>query len=99
MNELEEYVFEYNPDVITISESWVSDSISVLELNLNGFRLFRSVRLCSDGGGYVLCVKELYKTTVVDDLINVPDSESVWCELTSTKSSLVIGVCYHSCIT
>ena len=32
----------------------------------------------------------------MDDLTNVLDSESVWCELTSTKSSLVIGVCHHS---
>ena len=41
-------------------------------------------------------VKELYKTNIVDDLTNVPNSESVWCELTSTKSSLIIDVCYHS---
>ena len=41
-------------------------------------------------------VKELYKTIVVDELTNVPNSELVWCELTSTKSSMVIGVCYHS---
>ena len=33
---------------------------------------------------------------VVDDITNVPDCESVWCELTSTKSSLIIGVCHHS---
>ena len=32
----------------------------------------------------------------MDDLTNVPNSESVWCELSSTKSSFVIGVCYHS---
>ena len=25
----------------------------------------------------------------------MPNFESVWCELTSTKSSLVIGVCHH----
>ena len=41
-------------------------------------------------------VKELYKTIVVDDLSHVPDSESVWCEQTSTGSSLVIVVCDHS---
>ena len=42
------------------------------------------------------CKEVLNKTTVVDDLANVPNSGSVWCELTSTKSSLVIGVCCHS---
>ena len=41
-------------------------------------------------------VKELCKTNIVDDLINVPNSETVWCDLTSTKSRLIIGVCYHS---
>ena len=94
-SELEEYVFEYNPEVIIISDSWAQDSISDVELNLNGFNLLRSDRLFSKGGGCMLYVKELYKT-IVDDLTDVPDSESVLCELTSTKSSLVIGVCYHS---
>ena len=32
----------------------------------------------------------------MDDLANVSKTESVWCELTSTKSSLVIGFCHHS---
>ena len=70
--------------------------ISDVELNLSGFNLFRSDRLFSKGGGCMLYVKELYKTIIVDDLTNEPNSESVWCELTSTKSSLIIGVCYHS---
>ena len=39
MSELEEYVIEYNPDVM-ISESWAHDLISDVELNLNGFELF-----------------------------------------------------------
>ena len=95
MSELEEYVFEYYPDVIMISESWAHDSISDVELNLKGFNLLRSDRLFSKGGGCMLYVKELYIAIVVDDLTNVPNSESVWCKLTSNKSSLVIGVCYH----
>ena len=40
--------------------------------------------------------KEFYKTIVVDDLINVPDTESVWCELTNSKSRLFVGVCFYS---
>ena len=55
-----------------------------------------SDRLFSKGGGCMLYVEELQKTIVVDDLANVPNSESVWCELTSTKFSLVIGVSHHS---
>ena len=44
----------------------------------------------------MLYIDELYKTIAVDDLTNEPNSESVWCELTSTKSCQIIGVCYHS---
>ena len=44
----------------------------------------------------MLYVKELNKTIIVDDLTNEHNSESVWCELTSTKSCLIIGICYHS---
>ena len=58
MSELEEYVFEYNPDVM-ISESWAHDSISDEGLNLNCFNLSRSDRLFSKGGGCMLYVKEL----------------------------------------
>ena len=38
-------MFEYNPDVTMISESWAHDSISDVELNLNGLNLHRSDRL------------------------------------------------------
>ena len=67
-----------------------------MELNLNAFDLFKSNRLFSKGGGCMLYLRELYKTIVVDDLTNVPNSVSVWCVPTSIKSSLVIGVFYHS---
>ena len=40
-------MFEYNPDVTIISESWAHDSISDVELNLSGLDLFRSDRLFS----------------------------------------------------
>ena len=79
-----------------ISESWAHDSISDVELNLSGFNLIRSDRLFSKGGGCMLDVKELYKTINVDDLRKVQNSVTVWCELTSTKYSLIIGVCHHS---
>ena len=59
MSALEEYVIEYNPDVTTISESWAHDSISDVELNLNGLKLPKSDRLCSKVGGCMLFAKEL----------------------------------------
>ena len=37
-------MLKYIPDVIMISESWAHDSISDVELNLNGFNLLRSDR-------------------------------------------------------
>ena len=89
-------MFEYNPDIIMISESLAQDSIREMELTLNGIGLFRSDRLCFKGGGCMLYAKELYKNIIVDDLTNLRISESVLFELTSTKSSLVIGVCHHS---
>ena len=79
-------MLEYNPDVIMISELWAHDSISDVELNLNGLSLFKGDRLFSKGGECMLYVEELYIIIVVDDLANVPNSESVWCEHTSIKS-------------
>ena len=45
--EHEEYVLEYYPDIIMISESWTRDLICDMELSLYGFRLLRSDRLYS----------------------------------------------------
>ena len=33
INELEEYIFEYNPDIFIISDSWVNISIDDVEIN------------------------------------------------------------------
>ena len=41
-------------------------------------------------------VKEFCTRAVVDYLTNVADAELVCCEMTDTKSSLVICLCYHS---
>ena len=79
-----------------MSDSWAYYSISVVELNLNGFNLLRSARLFNKGGGWVLYVRELHGIIIVDDLTIVPYSVSEWCELTITKSSQFIGVFYHS---
>ena len=82
-----------------MSKSWVHDSLSDTELNLNVSKLFRNDRLCSVGCGCMLYVKEFYKTLVSDDLTNVTDSESVCCALTGTMSSLGNGVCYTNSAT
>ena len=57
-------MFEYNSDIIMISQSCACNSISDVELNLNGFNQFKSDRLFFKGGGCTLYVKELYKTNV-----------------------------------
>ena len=44
---------------------------------------------------YAICQRTL-QNIIVDDLTNLRNSESVWFELTSTKSSQVICVCHHS---
>ena len=68
-------MLEYNPDVTMILESWAHESISDVELNLIGFKLFTNDRLCCNEDEHMLYVKEFYKR-IVDDLTNVPDYES-----------------------
>ena len=62
--------------------------ISDVKLYFNGLELIGYV---TEEVGACYATK-FYKTIVVVDLTNVSDAKSVWCELTSTKSRLIIVV-------
>ena len=37
-----------------------------------------------------------HNATHVEDITNVPDTETVWCKLILSNMSILIGVCYHT---
>ena len=99
MNKLEQfetYVYELNPDIIGVTESWTSSCILDSELSVDGYDLFRQDRPVNhNGGGVLLYVKS--SLCAVQCSLSVKFPEQVWCYLLDSKGHrLYIGVCYRS---
>ena len=64
-----------------------------------------TVIFCSDGeisvgGGCIFYISNCYNATLVEDLINVPDTEIVWGKLILSKMSIFIAIfCYATSAT
>ena len=101
MNKLNEFgvtVEELGPDVIGVTESWVTDQVLDSELAIGGYVLFRADRQGGDaarGGGVLLYVKESLQPVEFKPKTGVP--EQIWCRLLSKRGQeLLIGVCYRT---
>ena len=90
--ELEAKVFDENPDLIFITESWADEKKhSVAELKLDGYDCHRKDRE-GRGGGCLIYAKDQLKTITIDSLTNTDDTDTVWCKI----EDLTIGVCYNT---
>ena len=76
MDELESYDYALRPNLVMITESWAREDISDDELSIDDFVIFcdRKISVC---GGCILYIKNCYNATLVEDLTNVPDPETV----------------------
>ena len=79
-----------------ITESWVREDISYAELSIDNFVICRSDRKICVGGDCILYIRHFHNATLVEDLTNVPDTETVWCKLILSKTSIFIGICYYT---
>ena len=101
MNKFEElcnYVDQYKPYIIDITETWSTNLINDAELYLKGYNLFHCDRKNSHGGGVLLNVHtSLYAVTCesLTRLINIEDS--VWCMVALHGcEKLLIGVVHRA---
>ena len=99
-----EFVNSESPDILCISETWLSDCIPDEQYSLPGYRLFRKDRdlsLYEDGifqnkarGGVLAYVKEDLNPTEHDKLST--NIELLWIKITpSINTELLVGVCYR----
>ena len=61
-------------DVFTISESWLDDSVSDLEIGVPDYNLYRLDRVTKKGGGVCVYVSRNYKTQVLSDISYITQS-------------------------
>lgn len=84
-------VYDLQPDIIGVTESWASDSIFDSELHIDGYHYFRCDRSSGNrGGGVLLYVKEVLKPTEFHTSNKY--GEHIWCSI----GDLLVGVCYRS---
>ena len=92
MNKIEElkcYIFENDPDIIMITESWGNDTINDSTIQMHGYLLMKRDRKNRVGGGCVKYVKENIVCNMDDDLTFFHnDVESIWCNLITGQRML-----------
>lgn len=82
-------------DVFSISETWLNNKVSDVELEIEGYHLLRKDRLHANGGGIAVYIKSKHVFRHRSDLETV-DLESLWVELMIPKSkSFLLSVVYR----
>ena len=99
MNKFDQFeacVYDLNPDIIGITESWADSHVLDSELPIDGYDLFRQDRLVErEGGGVLLYVKS--SLCAVQYSMSSRFPEQVWCYiLDSSAQRFYIGVCYRT---
>ena len=80
--------------VISISETWLDDSVTDAEIWIENYSIVRKDRT-RNGGGVCSYIRDDISFTLVQD-ISVNELESVWIELLLPKSKpIIVGTCYR----
>jgi len=96
MELFEAWVHDINPDVIGVTESWLTSEVLDSELALDGYDLFRKDRpVDREGGGVLLYVKKDLHAVQHESPVDFP--EQVWCYFSDANNTkCYIGVCYRT---
>ena len=92
----EAHVYDINPDIIGVTESWTGCHVSDIKLALNGYDLFRQDKpIDRDGGGVLLCVRSTLNAVQYTLATQFP--EQIWCYFVDSKGCrFYVGVCYQT---
>ena len=95
-DDFEAWIHDINPDIVGVTESWATPSISDSELALQSYDLFRCDRPVSrEGGGVLLYVKQRLRAVKCELSSKFP--EQVWCYFHDKNNiKCYVGVCYRT---
>ena len=82
-NELNIMVEDSDPHILGITESWTNTDITVAELGLTGYVMFRRDRIGRRGWGVILYVKEYIQADEIKLESEADYDEAVWCKIVS----------------
>lgn len=89
-------VLDGNPDIVAVSETWLTGDLTDEMVNMNGYNLVRRDR--SDGrrgGGVALYIRNSFSFQVVCDFAQ-HSSEQLWVKVQCNGKSFAIGVWYRA---
>ena len=100
MDELEHAIREHSADIVSITESWLKNSVPDEVIDIGGHRVFRRDRTEKEHGGVCIYTKSCYDANVISDIPNEDGCEVLWVKVNLQRSptgfsALVLGVLYH----
>jgi ribonuclease P/MRP protein subunit RPP40 len=96
--DLELHVFEEEPDIVGITETWAEENIADAELSIEGYTMFRkdrTVGLKQRGGGVLLYIKNSVNAVEREEYQDINFPECLWCDIEICKQKTLVGVCYR----
>lgn len=96
--QLKKLAYETKIEVITVSETWLNTTVTNLEVNIEGYKLYRQDRLHKRGGGVCAYIRNDIKVCVLKDISSVTADHfhQFWLKLQCKKlRSVVICVSYR----
>ena len=98
LGELELCIMSEKPDILAITETWLTQNILDSELTFEGYSLIRRDRndaVKQRGGGILLYIKNSLNAVEVTDYSRALFPEIIFCNITCKGESTLIGVCYR----
>ena len=96
--ELELCIMNEKPDVVAITETWLTHNISDNELHFEGYTLFRRDRddpIKQRGGGVLMYIRSSLNPFEVIDVKSDLFSEIIFCNISCKGENTLLGVCYR----
>ena len=90
--QLQKFVIEMQIEVIALSETWLNTTIPNIEINIEGYTLYRQDRLHKRGGGVAAYVRKDIKATILKEISSVSTDlfHQLWLKLQHKKSRPIV---------
>ena len=91
---LRAYIREFLPDILCVTETWADTSLPDAFFSLNGYQLFRSDRVRTQGGGVIIYVSDLLSSFAVSSLTDERVS-AITCRVSSQNDQDLCISCVY----
>lgn len=92
-NELELVIKDYSPDIITLTETWLTND-KECTINFKGYNRFTVNRPIKIGGGCCILAKSTISAGILTKL-ETDRVSALWVKLTLSRHAIIIGCIYH----